>query len=233
MFATEKAFLPEGVWTDFFTGEEYCGKRSFTVSRTLDTMPVFVKEGGIIPLNDDRLQNGCALPVRLRFRIYKGDGSYCLYENDGDKEAFTIVTTKMCDRGQDVTIDIVGDTSVIPCDRVIALEFVNVDGAAATYCFERPVEAIKKIKKDLTLTFSSGQIKDGAKVSVRYPKSDRLKDLKKYCLDILVTVPGDNEVKRKIYADLVSCETIEKLSECVDLCPDLTKQIKNRMKETF
>jgi alpha-D-xyloside xylohydrolase len=43
-------YLPAGVWTDWWTGERLSGGRWIAVTADLETLPLFVREGGIIPL---------------------------------------------------------------------------------------------------------------------------------------------------------------------------------------
>ena len=41
--ARVKAWLPQGTWTDFFTGDEYAGGQELTFVRWLEEMPVLLK----------------------------------------------------------------------------------------------------------------------------------------------------------------------------------------------
>ena len=45
-----EAWLPEGVWHDFFTGERHSGGRVITCERPLDRLPVFGRDGASLPL---------------------------------------------------------------------------------------------------------------------------------------------------------------------------------------
>lgn len=47
--ARTQAWLPEGIWFDFFTGRIYQGNRHVVLWRKLEEMPVFAKAGAIIP----------------------------------------------------------------------------------------------------------------------------------------------------------------------------------------
>ena len=48
--AVKKIYFPSGVWYDFFTGERIEGGRTLECSFPLDRMPMYVKEGTILPL---------------------------------------------------------------------------------------------------------------------------------------------------------------------------------------
>jgi len=42
--------LPPGTWVDFWTGEAHDGNRHITVSAPIDTLPLFVRASGIVPM---------------------------------------------------------------------------------------------------------------------------------------------------------------------------------------
>jgi alpha-D-xyloside xylohydrolase len=81
-----KVYLPEAkTWYDFWTGEKVQGKREFDVEAPLQTLPLFVRAGSILPLGPEiefADQNPGA-PIEVR--IYRGaDGTFTLYEDEGD-----------------------------------------------------------------------------------------------------------------------------------------------------
>ena len=45
-----EVYLPEGNWYCFFTNEKYEGAQKYTVDVPIDRIPVFIKEGSLIPL---------------------------------------------------------------------------------------------------------------------------------------------------------------------------------------
>ena len=50
-------------------------------------MPCFAREGAIIPLSLDE-GNSCKNPTVLKFKVYRGNGSFSLYEDDGETNGF-------------------------------------------------------------------------------------------------------------------------------------------------
>jgi alpha-D-xyloside xylohydrolase len=53
MFAGQtqrEVYLPNGVWHDFYTGNTVQGGEKITVTATLDQIPIFVKDGTLLPL---------------------------------------------------------------------------------------------------------------------------------------------------------------------------------------
>ena len=83
---SRKVFLPRGKWFDFYTGKLVGEGTIITVSEPLNRIPLFVKDGGIVPLmpavNNVRLATG---PIPLEVRHYgNNEGSYQLYDDDGE-----------------------------------------------------------------------------------------------------------------------------------------------------
>ncbi len=75
-------WLPEGRWTDFFTGETFAGNHTYELFVPLDRIPVFVKEGGIIPLLANEKDNHQEF-TSLEVRFYAGEGKYRLEDETG------------------------------------------------------------------------------------------------------------------------------------------------------
>jgi alpha-D-xyloside xylohydrolase len=48
--STRKVYLPEGNWYDFNTNKVYTGGQSYNISTALDQIPIFIKEGTILPM---------------------------------------------------------------------------------------------------------------------------------------------------------------------------------------
>jgi alpha-D-xyloside xylohydrolase len=71
-----RAYLPGGVWTDWWTGERLEGERWIDVTADLATLPLYVREGGLVPLGpvmnfvDERATD----EITLRLAPFAGDG---------------------------------------------------------------------------------------------------------------------------------------------------------------
>lgn len=83
---TRKVILPKGRWYDFYTGEFAGDGVIITVEPGLTRIPVFVKDGGIIPMMPPLLQAPKAgQKVDLEIRHYgESPGHYLLYDDDGE-----------------------------------------------------------------------------------------------------------------------------------------------------
>ena len=89
MFAgqtSRKVILPKGRWYDFYTGAYAGNGQVLTINPGLDKIPVYVKDGGIIPLMPPLLRAPKkGEKVNLEIRHYgEKDGTYRLYDDDGE-----------------------------------------------------------------------------------------------------------------------------------------------------
>ncbi|WP_439654395.1 TIM-barrel domain-containing protein [Streptacidiphilus carbonis] len=83
--STTSVWFPPGQWTDYFTGQTYTGGTTQSVTTGLDTMPVFVKAGAIIPTRTDDVTSNDQSPLtKVTLTVAAGaSGSYTLYEDNG------------------------------------------------------------------------------------------------------------------------------------------------------
>ena len=79
-------YLPQAVkWYNFWTGERTSGGKTIDADAPIETMPLFVKAGSIVPMGPDieyATQNPGGV---IELRIYPGaDGSFQFYEDEND-----------------------------------------------------------------------------------------------------------------------------------------------------
>jgi alpha-D-xyloside xylohydrolase len=87
---TWTCYLPSGCrWYDSWGGTVYEGGVDVTVDAPLSRMPLFIREGSILPLTRG-LQYADQKPEEpMELRVYPGaDGSFTLYEDEGDNYNF-------------------------------------------------------------------------------------------------------------------------------------------------
>ncbi|MFI5125321.1 MAG: TIM-barrel domain-containing protein [Candidatus Acidiferrales bacterium] len=81
---SRRVYLPRGSWYDFWTGERAEGGREIQRDVDLETMPLFVRAGAILPLGPVKQYTSEKVDAPLSVTIYPGaDGSFLLYEDDG------------------------------------------------------------------------------------------------------------------------------------------------------
>ena len=87
--AERTVYLPAGGWINFWTDESCFGPHFLKVHAELDTIPLFIRQGAIIPMGPD-VQYSSERPLDpLTLEIYRGcDRAFTLYEDDGETSAY-------------------------------------------------------------------------------------------------------------------------------------------------
>lgn len=132
--AQTDAFIPDGRWTDIFNGRIYSGSKRLKLFRDEESIPVLAKSGAIIPLYTESVKNSTENPSELELWIYRGNGSYEMYEDDGTTYdyldgAFSTTQFKITENGSTYEFEKLptdGNTSVIPNKRSYLLSFRDV-----------------------------------------------------------------------------------------------------------
>jgi len=79
-----RLYLPGGTWYDFWTEEAVAGGREISRPVDLETMPLYVRAGAVIPLGPVRQWTGQEVDEPTTLVVYPGaDGASSLYEDDG------------------------------------------------------------------------------------------------------------------------------------------------------
>lgn len=140
-FAGVKVFLPEGRYTDIFSGRIYNGNREITMYRDESSIPVLAKEGAIIPLSINDKTNDSSNPEDLEILAFRGNGTFTLYEDDGETNAYQhgafcetmLEIQENENNGVAFRIHAAeGDCSVIPAKRNYLISFRDIAGAEKT-----------------------------------------------------------------------------------------------------
>lgn len=142
-------WLPEGRWTDVFTGQMYNGGKRITMWRDLDSIPVLAKAGSIVPLqSEDEISSRTDNPTHLELCIFAGaDGSFTMYEDDGismDYEEGKCVTTEYSidrKRGTFTIGAAKGDLDLIPAERRYTLKFYGLSEGAVKDAFDKKIKS--------------------------------------------------------------------------------------------
>lgn len=131
------AWLPKGLWFDFFSGRVYEGDRKINLYRGIDQIPVLAKAGGIVPMAGNlEIRNFVNNPEELEVHVFAGaNGTFTMYEDDGDSSEQSnkgFVTTKMTldwNKENEITSFCIerpeGYTEILPEKRAYSLVFVG------------------------------------------------------------------------------------------------------------
>jgi len=174
--AETESYIPEGIWTDFFTGERCCGRRVLKLYRDMQNIPVLVKEGSVIPMDACEFPgNGVDLPETVLLRVFPGkDCRTELLEDNGKPEqdpdcrsAVTGIRLTQED-GNGLTLEVLpaeGDRSVLPENRSYVVE---LNGFADVLPDEADCEVTSSYDaagRALTLTLSgTDAVRDGIRL---------------------------------------------------------------------
>ena len=80
-------FLPEGRWHYLFDDTVYEGGEHYIDSPS-DRLPVFVRAGSIVPMQNRVQHTGETPDGELRLHVWKGEGSFRWYDDDGESYEF-------------------------------------------------------------------------------------------------------------------------------------------------
>jgi alpha-D-xyloside xylohydrolase len=83
---TRPVYLPAGSdWFDFWSGKRFDGGQTIISEAGLDTIPIFVRAGSILPLGPQINHTEEQPQGKVCLQIYPGqDGAFTLYQDEGD-----------------------------------------------------------------------------------------------------------------------------------------------------
>lgn len=108
---SREVYLPAGRWYDFWTDRVCEGPGRRVVEAPLDRVPLFVRAGAILPMWPSM---SCVAERRvdqLYLHVYAGDGSFTLYEDDGEtleyeRGVYASTRLSVAQAGGGLTIDV-------------------------------------------------------------------------------------------------------------------------------
>jgi alpha-glucosidase/alpha-D-xyloside xylohydrolase len=82
-------YLPQGVWYDWWSNEKVIGGKTISRKIDLETMPIYVRAGAIIPLDPVRQFTSEPVSEPTTIRVYAGaHGQFRWYEDDGESQEY-------------------------------------------------------------------------------------------------------------------------------------------------
>lgn len=229
--AETAVYLPKGRWTNFFTGEIYEGGKTVRVHSDLHTLPVFAKSGAMVPMSEDA-GNSAGNPAQLCLRVYRGDGEFTLYEDDGETKAyadgaqsFTKFTLRESDGALTLTCGGTAQKDYLPTVRRFKLEFADIVRAEKTEVLSDgspcAFEAVQSPENGVTVTLPAQSVElgftvrlTGCTVRENPPYAERIRK-------ILTLYNANNSKKSATYLGLKNKKTRE-------AAVSAAKRVKNR-----
>ncbi len=207
--AGTEVWLPKGRYTDIFTGRIYKGGKKLKMFRDISSFPVLAKEGAIIPLAVNDRTNDWQNPEELELLIYRGNGEFTLYEDDGETQnykngAFAETKYEISHSNNNITFKIYktdGDIQVVPQKRTYKLSFKDITDCADvkvhingkdTKHEKKTVNGTFEITVQLTAKSNLSVELNGITARTNPPKKEML-------TDFLSRLQGSNNAKMILY----------------------------------
>jgi alpha-D-xyloside xylohydrolase len=131
---SRNVYLPKATWYDFWTGKKLEGGQSINASAPIETMPLYVRAGSIIPMGPYLQYATEKQADNIELRIYRGaNGEFTLYEDENEtynyeKGAFATFTFNWNDKAKTLTIsDRKGEFPGMLKERTFNVVFVGED----------------------------------------------------------------------------------------------------------
>jgi alpha-D-xyloside xylohydrolase len=156
---SREVYLPANhLWYDFWTGENLEGGQTIKTDAPIETIPLFVKAGSIIPVGPF-IQYSTEKPADpIELRIYTGaDGEFTLYEDENDnynyeKGIFAAIDFKWNDAEKTLVIsDRKGEFPGMLKERDINIILISEGHGSGIEITQKPDKVIKYAGKELTV----------------------------------------------------------------------------------
>ncbi|SFK48050.1 Alpha-glucosidase, glycosyl hydrolase family GH31 [Marinilactibacillus piezotolerans] len=123
LHGSEVFYFPDGHWFDVFSNFRYKGQSELKLFRDETTIPVFAKEGSIVPLDPMPAETDAhALPKDLDWLIYPGASNrFELVEDADHQRALTIFDLDHSE--QKLSIHVEGEKGMLPEERKHVIHF--------------------------------------------------------------------------------------------------------------
>ncbi|HLH17533.1 MAG TPA: TIM-barrel domain-containing protein [Bryobacteraceae bacterium] len=143
--AERRLYLPRGDWYDFWSGERMAGGREVTRAVDLETMPLYVRAGAVLPLGPVKQFTGEKVDAPVEVTVYPGaDGAFLLYDDDGASFAYrkgewTGIRMAWNERRRSLSLRLDPGSKMIGPPRHFSVRTAGREARAVTFS-GRPVE---------------------------------------------------------------------------------------------
>jgi alpha-D-xyloside xylohydrolase len=145
-----RLYLPAGTgWYDYYTNHKLRGGQSVTASAQLSRMPLFVREGSIVPVGPAIQYTGQQPDAPLTVLVYTGaSGAFTLYEDEGtnynyEKGMFSTIPFSYDEAKGELTIGArSGGFPGMPRSRTFNVRWIAARAAPATDAGARPDQTV-------------------------------------------------------------------------------------------
>lgn len=215
-FVIKKVWLPEGKWTDFFTGDEYEGGEWKNMVRPLDYLPVLVREGGFFVLDRESRGNQVELPKRLTVYAFSGNGYYTLNEDEEGKSAVTEFKSEQQENRFTITFEMKDEDDLIP-ERSVRFELRNIKkGNVAVNASGKGLAEFAVLEHEC-LIVDLNNIEKNIEYEITVLDETDLQEKRRSLLcKKIALMEGDNREKERNYQMLCRAESRQEYKEIVE-----------------
>jgi alpha-D-xyloside xylohydrolase len=156
---SRKVYLPAGTgWYDFYTGQYYEGGQTITAEAPMERMPVFVKEGSIVPAGPE-IQYSTEKPADpITLYVYTGaNGSLELYEDENvnynyEKGQFSVIPMQYDEASHTLILgERKGSFNQMLLKRTFEIVWIDADHPVGLSLTARPHEVVAYEGKSVTV----------------------------------------------------------------------------------
>lgn len=209
---TKRVWLPEGVWTDFFTGASYRGGRWVNMTRPLDTFPLLCGEGAFFVLDGAPDGNACDLPRVLDVHAFAGTGTYTLTEDRNGQRAETKFASRQIDAArQIITVKCQDPEKILPA-RTLRIRLRNAMDAQITLRRDG-VEIPASLRKKANYTILTLKDVDPA-ACYEIDVTERATAVRKHIYDVnrlVLQAEGSTHARDRLMKQIMQCKDREEM----------------------
>ncbi|MDL2292045.1 DUF5110 domain-containing protein [Acholeplasma sp. OttesenSCG-928-E16] len=204
--AKSNIYLPEGNWYDFNSGKQYQGKKRFNYYSTLRDIPIFAKEGAIIPLAVLSKINQTDNAKEFDVHIFPNkDNEFLLYEDDGTTMNYqknSFVETKInvshnSNNNLEISFSSKGDLNLISEFRVYNIHLRSVEGRFKVDSMNLISEQYNKDNNTFIIRVVH-EVKEDIKIIINGIKPAKNKPYQAEIKDLLLNTNYKTEIKELI-----------------------------------
>ncbi|MCC5895642.1 MAG: alpha-xylosidase [Alkalibacterium sp.] len=158
LYGSDILYLPKGDWFDIFNNFRYKGEANLRIYREPDHMPVFAKEGSIVPLDSHPTETKSTdLPEALDWLIYPGETNCFHLIEDRDENRGTTEFNLNSEK-QTIRLLVSGDTDILPENRRHTIHFNASEKVSIKECQGADIisQTYSRDLKRTSVTFETG-----------------------------------------------------------------------------
>lgn len=217
-YSKKEVYFPEGEFYDYKYGYKYKGNNVLTIHREIDDMPVFIRQGHFLILDNNKIGNDISNPKSISVITTSGEGKYTLLEDDDNE--LNLETTFINNKNR-LSILITGDEKLYQKDREYKIKFLDIFDIEDINIKGATIEDFY-IEDYLVICVKNIEFNKEVNINYNVKNNDNFNVCKHNLLVRLSYLDDNNLIRQEIY---------EKINKCLKL-GDFKKVInKSKLKE--